>query len=694
MRTNQKLQSQSHLLRQLFCLIGAYLLSALSACTDSPSTRAVPLNPADYSNVEVRSVTANSATICWEYERKHDLFDGYIELRVRPNGGGEPKQTYTMLGCTVVNELQGGMSYSAELVWVGGGASKSRKLAQVQFVTPLVMGIVGSSEVYEGSSLQLKQEGGKLDAPLVVSWIPKELLPEEQSADAGPPEELPPDWVVEVAIEDGVVDLTVPRIFSSQVDEYVDSRVFVIWATGELFSQRMAEVRAINERPYLSELASSGSSSCDRLDERGRVAERVSTLERTFAGAFIREQACEARFVHSSAEEESTLVIAEATVFDSSCAPRWRKASPRGGAPRLGNTPYHVDSELIVSIPLTELPSLGDFELKLVCVSPAFDRRDAPLELESNSFSLSLPPQHDTDDCVSTCNEGRTCLTYASICNGTLNCFDHSDEQDCPEPTCALICDNGHTCLESRHWLCDGFQDCADGADEAECETDIYPEPTTTDAGAAPPDAASPVCDGFSCDGDECVSDDRICDGYEDCADGSDEADCAVQSSCNTGFWPCGSGECTARESRCNGALECADGSDEANCAQICEPGQFMCPEGVECLSNIVQCDGKDDCAGGSDEWNCIDLCRSNRGFRCEDTRECLRGVRCDNQLDCDDGSDEQNCAQYCEDESGFLCTTGTQCAPELSRCDGFEDCDDGSDELDCEQPLTDGGTD
>ncbi|XP_055461492.1 SCO-spondin [Psammomys obesus] len=85
------------------------------------------------------------------------------------------------------------------------------------------------------------------------------------------------------------------------------------------------------------------------------------------------------------------------------------------------------------------------------------------------------------------------------------------------------------------------------------------------------------------CDVLGCVAQERLCDGTEDCLDGSDEQHCASawpftvpttalpglpasRPLCSSSQLSCGSGECLPREQRCDLQLNCQDGSDEDNC--------------------------------------------------------------------------------------------------------------------------------
>ena len=76
----------------------------------------------------------------------------------------------------------------------------------------------------------------------------------------------------------------------------------------------------------------------------------------------------------------------------------------------------------------------------------------------------------------------------------------------------------------------------------------------------------------FQCKSGECISNERLCDGKDDCRDGSDETvEVCSFLKCPEYSFRCGYGACVAGVAACNGYRDCKDGSDEINsiCSNI-----------------------------------------------------------------------------------------------------------------------------
>jgi len=107
--------------------------------------------------------------------------------------------------------------------------------------------------------------------------------------------------------------------------------------------------------------------------------------------------------------------------------------------------------------------------------------------------------------------------------------------------------------------------------------------------------------------------------------------DCRLN--CFTSIYVCDSGQPFPAAGWCNGQNDCADGSDEANCPQ------YTCDDG----STIIyrwQCDMQTDCPDGSDEQNCA-------FHTCGDGAQFSDWRKCDLFPDCADESDEIGCADF-----------------------------------------------
>ncbi|KAJ8870464.1 hypothetical protein PR048_029486 [Dryococelus australis] len=308
--------------------------------------------------------------------------------------------------------------------------------------------------------------------------------------------------------------------------------------------------------------------------------------------------------------------------------------------------------------------------------SPMYEIRVFDNTSQTGSNACSKNNNNCSDLCLATPN-GVTCQCrdgYVLNADG-LTCIqqlNYTQPSRCGSTF--FQCKKNMRCID-RKYVCDGDDDCGDGSDE-----NIGQGEACGELGAAVGNILTMACvllaehkecraDMFRCDASRCITQYWVCDGDYDCVDGSDEDPAHCKNStCGPLQFTCKSGRCIPMTWTCDLDPDCGEG-DDSDEHNNC--GTCSCPTRSFSLFYfiLVVC-------AASEYPECLAT-----EFVC-DNKHCVSFDHyCDGDDDCHDGSDEKGCQAFCNIKTQIYCAPDSTCLPLTKKCDGNIDCSDGSDE-------------
>eukprot|EP00485_Elphidium_margaritaceum_P020566 CAMPEP_0202726312 /NCGR_PEP_ID=MMETSP1385-20130828/184548_1 /ASSEMBLY_ACC=CAM_ASM_000861 /TAXON_ID=933848 /ORGANISM="Elphidium margaritaceum" /LENGTH=1178 /DNA_ID=CAMNT_0049392531 /DNA_START=45 /DNA_END=3579 /DNA_ORIENTATION=+ len=323
------------------------------------------------------------------------------------------------------------------------------------------------------------------------------------------------------------------------------------------------------------------------------------------------------------------------------------------------------------------------------------------------------------------CVEDGACIDEDKRCDGILDCPGGSDEgreQNCTDVIALKKCsdtqfsitdkypnlnDTYHKVWSGRfkcangqcidaHYACDGvLGDCVDGSDEYPLFDKSLSYPFIRSC----PYPALIECDAedLLCKVDgKCIEKDALCNGINDCVDGSDEDGCEYD--CQSLIMQDKRYQCGGRVAKkVNGSFlalhnyesTVEDGFTLVAYSPITVSQYFQGETGL-CIPIAWRCDGINDCPDGDDERACKLFACDDSHYTCPDSGKCIAKTwLCDGIYDCEDKSDEspEVCTANGVDISTNVCGDNYQCigseicVPPHWMCDDWQDCPQNDDE-------------
>ena len=181
------------------------------------------------------------------------------------------------------------------------------------------------------------------------------------------------------------------------------------------------------------------------------------------------------------------------------------------------------------------------------------------------------------------CTSDDLIISYTLVCDFRNDCVDKSDESFCQHPLCEeFSCCNGQCVAKGKH--CNNISDCFDDSDEDDCPLAEVNRTITENQQLL-----------IDLDGKGYFIY-RIMNDSEPCPD--------THYRCSTAMV-----HCLPIYTRCNELYDCPYHEDERDCEDITCPGLYRCRDSTVCVHVDHVCDGWSQCPQRDDEWLCGMVC-------------------------------------------------------------------------------------